>query len=463
MLALGCVGPAEGSTVHEGVHLRVYEDPGALPICPGSVADADHFLARTAEYLGVEPGTHEYYYRAHLGFDECGGRGGCAPFGVVASTQWIHHHEMVHLIAPSQGPTLLTEGLADAITTAHQLTEREAEAAMAAPLERALDSSTFRADRSREIDMYRAGALFVRYLLRRFGPPQLMQWRARTPAVADPSVAATTFQQVYGLELSEVIEAYRASDPSELVVPPQGFRWRTCDEPTMTLTDGSTGPQRASLRACAWSQSAFLDGVQQAGIEVPVGGLHRLSVTDRRQVATRLARCEGDSPYPLARQLQVAPITDGELHDLPPGRVFVLMNMRDEAARPVELTWEVSRLGPSDASTCADAPRVPIGGAEDALRYYTDPQLWEAVRLASGRVARRTTLVVQAERSGVLYLQDWEGRLESFAVCDCAESCLLQGSFGETSLGWVEAGTELELRLQAHPGGTRGSLRFELR
>lgn len=448
LLLVGCLGPAEGSRLVEGAHLRVFEDPAALPLCPGSVEDADAFMRRAADYLGVELGTHDYYYMAHVDFGQCGGRGGCVVGGRTMSRQWVHHHELVHLVAPTSGPSLLAEGLAEAMS-ARSLDRSDVLEAMAAPLSLGLDDATFRTNRARESEFYTHAAIFVRYLLGRFGPERVLHAMRTTPEMADFPTTAARLGQAFGVPWPELLADFRASDPDALMALPQGDSWRWCEAPGEVM-DGGEVRRRETVAACAWSHTAHLDGLVRATFELTRAGVYRFEV-DRGDVFAAVSPCRSTELHRVATRATnpLAPVRV-RLLDLPAERTIVALSRPTESREPVELAWSLAYLGPSAEMHC-DSPLVEVAEAVEEVDYAGRTALWREVELASGARVREATLLFRTalDRDVVV---DSISQVDDLIVCDGCEAsadCLVTAPRSGQALGTVDAERPFSITLRS--------------
>jgi hypothetical protein len=456
-LVTGCLDPAPGSHVIRGRHVELHEDPDALPICPGSIDDADNFVESTARFLGVPPPAMDYVYRANVPFDACGNRTACArtDLRAIESERWVDFHEIAHIVADTVGPVILTEGTANALTPIYYLDSRIADVQRSsfAPL---LDSSIARTDPTTETLIYDGGAIFVRYLLHRFGAAPVLAWMHTTPDDVDYAVATQTFAREFGLPFTDVVTDFRTADPAPMRGPAQGVELSSCHRPGLAL-ETVAFPQAGPPTRCAWSHSVLFDGAQPATVEVPEAGTYLLESSVPNAAYLALATCA--APFPNEPSVWGA-IYRGEgagpvLSDLPAGRTAVIVapiapSQSSIPAMPI--TWTVRRADAPGVTACdgASLAVVDVPPEMERLRWVGNASHW-AETSPGWRQMRIRFRFASATRIRIPGLASWVPRPLACRGCGAASICTFLSDVGD----WTWApGDEADIELTLPPSST---------
>lgn len=329
------------------------------------------------------PERQKVAYYKYLSGDDLGKSGSCSAFNAacfyadlgVQTAAPMHLHELVHAyLAPlGRRHMLLEEGLADALSCAHQVRGKPEPPA----LEIAFNPDSWRSNTFANFrELYGTASWFTGYLLNTQGAARFMDFYTRLMPEDDAAAAALTFSDVYGNGLADVWEAaFEASDPDtacyriwECAQPPWAPPFEHCSRPhrvgTFDLEDPSWVLQESS------------------GFGSTVGSC-------------------GDTPVPHQDWLSAA--NEGQQGEvfalaLEAGRYFVAESPRFDATR-VELIDRSPSAHPPD--TCSDVIPLQLDSVTNITFAFHSTAL-----AALGAAAEGATWISWAAPAGATVGQD---------------------------------------------------------
>ena len=199
-------------------HFVYYVEEGVDPPCDGTREWIEHFYSVNAKFMGatLAPGARIEYHYAPNGFSGVcpADVSGCTFGTTIYSKQPAHAHEIVHANASLVGdaPALFSEGLAEVLSCG-RTGDIGGAIDLSDPIESLVETAAFRGYKKIKYGPYGTSAVFVRYLIDRFGSSRFFSFYARAPSDGGRQEIEEAFQAEMGVRLDDAFSDWRTKPP----------------------------------------------------------------------------------------------------------------------------------------------------------------------------------------------------------------------------------------------------------